>query len=119
MFLDFLNLGGLLFATIVTFITIKQKKVATKLIKVAIICFIPIVILWGLGLFFTPTNIIITLIITFIVLFVIGIPAAIAGMCGNYIGSQYVINKGNKLIRPVFLVVFILLFMKICYDLFM
>ena len=51
------------------------------------------------------------------VLFVIGIPAAIAGIAGNLLGSKYVIKKGNNLIRPVFLIVFILLFVKIIVDL--
>lgn len=58
--------------------------------------------------------------ITFIVhgkvLFAIGIPAAVAGIAGNLIGSKYVIKKGNKLIRPIFLTVFFLLFIKILFD---
>ena len=49
--------------------------------------------------------------------FMIGVPAALAGIAGNLIGSRYVIKKGNKLIRPIFLLVFILLFLKILYDL--
>ncbi|MCL2065017.1 MAG: TSUP family transporter [Candidatus Cloacimonetes bacterium] len=50
------------------------------------------------------------------VFFIIGIPAAIAGIAGNLLGSKYVIKKGNKLIRPIFLVVFLLLFIKILID---
>jgi uncharacterized membrane protein YfcA len=52
------------------------------------------------------------------VIFTIGIPAAIAGICGNWIGSKLVIVNGNKLIRPIFLTVFLLLFLTICYNLF-
>ena len=59
---------------------------------------------------------VVTFIINGKVLFIIGIPAAIAGVAGNYLGSRYVIKKGNKLIRPVFLFVFMLLFIKILWD---
>ena len=59
---------------------------------------------------------VITFIINGKVLFIIGVPAALAGIAGNYLGSRYVIKKGNKLIRPVFLFVFILLFIKILWD---
>jgi hypothetical protein len=52
------------------------------------------------------------------VLFLIGIPAALIGILGNHLGSRYVIKKGNKLIRPIFIFVFILLFIKIIWDLF-
>ena len=59
-------------------------------------------------------------VITFIihgkVLFLIGIPAALAGLAGNYFGSKYVVKKGNKLIRPIFIFVFMLLFIKILWD---
>jgi len=51
------------------------------------------------------------------VLFLIGIPAALAGIAGNLLGSKYVIIKGNRLIRPMFLIVFIFLFIKIIIDL--
>ena len=50
------------------------------------------------------------------VLFIIGIPAALAGIAGNLLGSKYVVKKGNKLIRPIFLIVFVLLFIKIVLD---
>ena len=59
---------------------------------------------------------VITFIINGKVLFVIGVPAALAGLAGNYLGSRYVVKKGNKLIRPVFIFVFILLFIKILWD---
>jgi len=59
-------------------------------------------------------------VITFIIhgkiIFLIGIPAAIMGILGNYFGSRYVVKNGNKLIRPMFLFVFILLFIKIIWD---
>ena len=50
------------------------------------------------------------------VLFIIGIPATLSGIAGNLIGSRYVIKKGNKIIRPIFLIVFVVLFLKILYD---
>ena len=59
---------------------------------------------------------VVTFIINGKVLFKIGIPAAIAGIAGNYLGSRYVVKKGNKLIRPVFIFVFFLLFIKILWD---
>ncbi len=51
------------------------------------------------------------------VLLVIGIPAAIVGILGNLIGSKFVVKKGVKIIRPVFIFVFLLLFVKILVDL--
>ncbi len=51
------------------------------------------------------------------VLLLIGIPAAIAGIAGNLIGSKIVVKKGSKFIRPVFIAVFFLLFARIIYDL--
>ncbi len=58
----------------------------------------------------------ITFIVSGKVLFIIGIPAAIAGIAGNLIGSKIVVKKGSKFIRPVFISVFFLLFAKIIYD---
>lgn len=59
-------------------------------------------------------------VVTFIasgkVLFIIAIPAAICGICGNMLGSYLVVKKGNKYIRPVFISVLVLLFLKIIYD---
>jgi uncharacterized membrane protein YfcA len=52
------------------------------------------------------------------VIFALGIPAAMVGICGHHLGSKYVIRKGNKFIRPVFITVLILLFLKIIYDVF-
>ncbi|HPY96150.1 MAG TPA: TSUP family transporter [Candidatus Cloacimonadota bacterium] len=51
------------------------------------------------------------------ILLLIGIPAAIAGIAGNLLGSKLVVKRGSKFIRPVFISVFALLFFKIIYDL--
>lgn len=51
------------------------------------------------------------------VVFAIGIPAAIFGIAGNYVGSKLVVKNGSKLIKPVFLTVLIFLFVKIGYNL--
>jgi len=51
-----------------------------------------------------------------VVLF-IAIPAAISGILGNWIGSGLAIKNGAKVIKPVLVGVFILLFMKIVFDL--
>ena len=50
------------------------------------------------------------------VILLLGIPAAFAGIAGNYFGSRYVIQKGNKLIRIIYLSVFIMLLIKILWD---
>ena len=59
----------------------------------------------------------ITFIINGKILYTIGIPAIVCGLTGNYIGSNFVIDKGGKIIRPVMIFVLILLFFKILYDL--
>jgi uncharacterized protein len=57
---------------------------------------------------------------TFIVLgkvaYGIGIPAALTGILGNWIGSGLAVKSGAKIIRPVFIFVVGLLFIKILYD---
>jgi uncharacterized membrane protein YfcA len=59
--------------------------------------------------------------ITFIVMgkvvYAIGIPAAITGILGNWIGAGLAVKRGAKIIRPVFIFVVILLFLKLLYDL--
>ncbi len=50
------------------------------------------------------------------VLFIIGIPAAICAIAGNYLGSSLAIKNGAKFIRPVIFIVIILLFGKIVLD---
>ena len=49
--------------------------------------------------------------------FALGIPAAICGIVGNWVGAKLVILRGARLIRPVFLIVLALLLGKIIYDL--
>jgi uncharacterized protein len=51
------------------------------------------------------------------VLFTLGIPAAAFGIIGNWIGSGLAIKKGSAVIRPVFIGVIVLLFIKIGFDL--
>ena len=48
----------------------------------------------------------------------IGIPAAIASIIGNYIGAHFAIKKGVKFIKPIILIVIIMLFSKIVISLF-
>jgi uncharacterized membrane protein YfcA len=50
------------------------------------------------------------------VIFSLGVAAAIAGIAGNLLGSKIVIKKGNKIIRPIFLCVCLLLFAKVVWD---
>jgi uncharacterized membrane protein YfcA len=50
------------------------------------------------------------------VLFVIGIPAAVFCIAGNYLGSGFAIKKGAKFIRPMLFVVLGLLLIKVIYD---
>lgn len=52
------------------------------------------------------------------IMFGIAIPAAIFGIIGNYLGSGFVITKGSKFIRPIMIIVIVLLFSKIFYDVF-
>jgi uncharacterized membrane protein YfcA len=62
----------------------------------------------------------ISAVITFLfygkVYFVLGIPAAFAGILGNLIGSKLAIKKGAAIIRPVFVIILVILFVKITYD---
>lgn len=51
------------------------------------------------------------------VIYAIGIPAAVAGIAGNLVGSRLVIRRGGRVIRPVFLFTLLLLFGKVLYDL--
>ncbi len=52
------------------------------------------------------------------VILFIGIPAAIAGILGNILGSIITVKKGNKLIRFFFVSTLMFLFFKILYDIF-
>jgi len=51
------------------------------------------------------------------VLFILGVPAAVAGIAGNLLGARLVIRRGAAIIRPVFIFTLILLFAKVFYDL--
>lgn len=44
------------------------------------------------------------------------IPAALAGIAGNYIGSSLAIKNGNKIIRPMMIFVVVLLFINLLYN---
>ena len=65
----------------------------------------------------------VTALITFIfsnkVIFWVGLPAALCGILGNWLGSGLAIKKGSRVIKPFILFVMILLFGKILYDLVM
>ena len=49
-------------------------------------------------------------------MFQIAIPAAICSMVGNYIGAGLAIKKENKIMKPLFVTMFIVLFIKLIYD---
>lgn len=49
----------------------------------------------------------------------IGIPCALCGIAGCYLGAGLAIQKGTKVVRPVMLVVVVLLLLKIGGDLFL
>ncbi|MEG1416370.1 MAG: S-layer homology domain-containing protein, partial [Clostridium sp.] len=48
--------------------------------------------------------------------YAIGIPAAICGMAGNYLGASLAIKNGAKFIKPVIVLVIVVLFGKIIMD---
>jgi len=50
------------------------------------------------------------------VIWVIGIPAALFGIAGNYLGSGVAIKKGAKFLRPMLFVVLGLLMIRIIFD---
>jgi uncharacterized membrane protein YfcA len=52
------------------------------------------------------------------VLFALAIPAAVFGILGNLVGSKIVLTKGSKIIKPFFLIVVGLLFIKILWTTF-
>lgn len=59
---------------------------------------------------------VITFLVNGKVFLMLGIPAAIFSIAGNAVGSRMVIKNGSKVIRPVFIGVLIILFVKIIYD---
>lgn len=52
------------------------------------------------------------------VLWAVGIPAALCGIAGNYVGSGIAIKGGAKVIRPMFIVVLGLLILRLVTDMF-
>lgn len=46
----------------------------------------------------------------------IGIPAAVFGIAGNYLGATFALKKGTKFIRPMFFVVLSILIIKLIFD---
>lgn len=52
------------------------------------------------------------------VMWVVGIPAAVCGIAGNYVGSSLALKGGAKVIRPMFFVVLALLLIRLIYGLF-
>ncbi len=52
------------------------------------------------------------------ILFAIAVPAAFFGVLGNLVGSKFVISRGSKIIKPFFIVVVVLLFVKILWTTF-
>ena len=48
----------------------------------------------------------------------VAIPAAVLNICGNYAGAGVAIKKGAAVIRKMLIVVIVLLFIKIIYDMF-
>ncbi|BBF44058.1 putative membrane protein YfcA [Lachnospiraceae bacterium KM106-2] len=53
-----------------------------------------------------------------VIVWKIGIPAAIFGIAGNYVGSGLAVKNGKAIIRPIFIGVVALLIIKLGYDLF-
>ena len=52
------------------------------------------------------------------VIFAVGIPAAVCGMLGSFIGARLALKNGAKVFKPVFVLVFALLAVKIITDFF-
>lgn len=52
------------------------------------------------------------------VMWSVGIPAALCGIAGNYVGSSLALKGGAKVIRPMFFVVLALLLVRLIYGLF-
>lgn len=50
------------------------------------------------------------------ILYEIAIPAAFCGVLGNYVGSRLVIYKGNRLIKPIFILALSLLMLRVIYN---
>ena len=50
------------------------------------------------------------------VLWLVGIPAAVCGILGNYIGSSLALHRGSKIIRPMFFIVLALLLLRLAWE---
>ena len=50
------------------------------------------------------------------VMWSVGLPAALCGIAGNYVGSGLALKKGAKIIRPMFFVVLALLLLRLVSD---
>ena len=53
------------------------------------------------------------------VMWSVGLPAALCGIVGNYVGSSLALKGGAKVIRPMFFVVLTLLLARLIYGLFL
>ncbi|MEG1631352.1 MAG: TSUP family transporter, partial [Hydrogenoanaerobacterium sp.] len=52
------------------------------------------------------------------VIYAVGIPAAICGICGNYLGARLAIKKGERFIRPIIILSVALLFIHMIIEIF-
>lgn len=59
----------------------------------------------------------ITFVVAGKVYYPLAIPAAACGIAGNIIGSKLVILKGNKLIKKIYIIALVLLFLRVVYNL--
>lgn len=50
------------------------------------------------------------------VVWAVGLPAALCGLAGGYVGAGLALKNGAKIIRPMFLVVLALLLVRLIYD---
>ena len=51
------------------------------------------------------------------ILWGLGVPGAVFGILGNYLGASFALKKGTRFIRPMFFVVLAILLVKLIYDL--
>ena len=49
----------------------------------------------------------------------VGIPTAMCGIAGNYVGSTLALRDGGRMIRPMFFVVLALLLLRLLWDLYL
>ena len=52
------------------------------------------------------------------VLFPLAIVAALFGIAGNFIGARYFSKKGAAFVKPIIVVVLVIFFIKLCYEVF-